>query len=89
MSIFQVTPGNWNDPGFWSMVTTGPESNMLDFSALPERFTISFARDGAFLTLSDGSESFTIGEDGGGDATLGSRAISACSRSSRDRRGTI
>lgn len=71
MAIFLVTLDNWNDPGFWSTVTTGAESNMLDFSALPESFTITFARDGAFLTLFDGADSFTIGEDSGGDATLG------------------
>ena len=55
MTIFNVTTETWHDPDFWAMVTTAPGSNALDFSALPDSFTISFARDGAFLSVSDGT----------------------------------
>ncbi|WP_370204038.1 hypothetical protein [Salipiger bermudensis] len=74
MAIFEVTTETWDDPDFWAMVTTAPEPNMLDFSALPESFTISFARDGAFLSISDGAESYVIGDNSvgaGADAYLG------------------
>jgi hypothetical protein len=74
MAIFEVTTETWDDPDFWAMVTTAPDPNMLDFSALPESFTISFARDGAFLSISDGAKSYVIGDDSagaGGDASLG------------------
>lgn len=74
MTIFNVTTETWDDPDFWAMVTTAPGSNALDFSALPDSFTISFARDGAFLSVSDGTESFVIGDNSvgaGADAYLG------------------
>ncbi|MAE89565.1 MAG: hypothetical protein CMI67_08255, partial [Pelagibaca sp.] len=74
MAIFEVTTETWDDPDFWAMVTTAPEPNMLDFSALPGSFTISFARDGAFLSISDGAESYVIGDNSvgaGADAYLG------------------
>ncbi|MBN9676442.1 hypothetical protein [Salipiger bermudensis] len=74
MAVFEVTTETWDDPDFWAMVTTAPEPNMLDFSALPGSFTISFARDGAFLSISDGAESYVIGDNSvgaGADAYLG------------------
>ena len=62
MATYFVTTDNWNDAGFWNGLSESSEGHILDFSGLPESYTVEFSPDGAFLVLSNGTELYTIGE---------------------------
>ena len=74
MTQFDVTPDNWDDPDFWSLVRAGNEDGGLSFSALGGLFTVSLAGFGsaasATLVMSNGLKSFSVGPQDA-DAQLG------------------
>lgn len=72
MATYTVTLVNWNDPAFWSGIST-VNGDTLDMTALAG-FTISYDRTTGVLTFNDGTTTFTVGSAGatGTDATVGS-----------------
>ena len=73
MTVYVVTTDNWNSNAFWSGVSEGSGGHGLDFSALPEEYTVETDADTGVITISDGSSTYTVGESGvgGTDANLG------------------
>lgn len=73
MTTYLVTTSNWNDPAFWSGISESGPGAVLDFSALPVNYSVDFEALNGTVLLSDGSNSFSIGEpgDSGTNATLG------------------
>ncbi|KMK66447.1 calcium-binding protein [Puniceibacterium sp. IMCC21224] len=74
MANYHVTPSNWNNPGFWNGVTATAGEDTLDFTALTDRFDVSFDANSQDLFLSDGTAALRIGAGnagGGRDAYLG------------------
>lgn len=73
MTTYAITTSNWNDPAFWAGISeTGPGAT-LDFSALPSSFVINFQAWNGVFTISDGTNTFRIGEPGtsGSNAYMG------------------
>ncbi|KZY34573.1 hypothetical protein A3731_02840 [Roseovarius sp. HI0049] len=73
MTVYVVTTENWDSAAFWSGVSEGAAGHGLDFSALPAGYSVDVDADTGVITISDGSDSFTVGEAGvsGTDANLG------------------
>ena len=70
---YVVTTVNWNDPAFWASVSETTAGETLDFSALPDTYSVAFDGDTNVLTLSDGTSTFIVGDadDTSRDAQLG------------------
>lgn len=77
MATFTVAPSNWNDPVFWSGLSNA-NGHTLDLSALGPGFSVALTVTPELLTLSDGTQTFTVGNAGdtSTDAALGSGTIS-------------
>lgn len=77
MATYVVTPANWNDPAFWSSISTS-NYDTLDLTALDSSFSITIAVGPGIIEISDPTASFTIGSPsvGGTDANLASGSIS-------------
>jgi Ca2+-binding RTX toxin-like protein len=74
MATYIVTTSNWNDPGFWAAISESGPGATLEFSALPANYNVDFWPDGNQIILSDGTDSFTIGDSddtGVNDVQLG------------------
>jgi len=73
MTVYVVTTENWDSAAFWSGISEGAAGHGLDFSALPPGYSVDVDAATGVITISDGSDSFTVGEAGvtGTDANLG------------------
>lgn len=77
MATIVVTTSNWNDPTFWSGLTTS-NGDTLDLSALGSDFELNFRPDGENIEITNNGVTFSIGDAGmaGQDVNLGSGVVS-------------
>jgi hypothetical protein len=74
MATYIVTTSNWNDSAFWASINEAGRGHTLDFSALPSTFEVDFWPGGDRIVLSDGTNSFVVGDSdfgGSSNATMG------------------
>jgi len=77
MAVYQVTEANWNDAAFWNGVSETGAGQTLEFSDLPDNFSVDVDAALGIVTISDGTSSFTVGEAGvgGTDASFGAGTL--------------
>ncbi len=74
MTVYTVTPTNWDDPAFWSGISESRSGHTIDFSGLPVNFTVNVDMDSGLATLDNGLSVFSIGDAnyiGPANVTLG------------------
>ena len=55
MANYIVTEANWNDPNFWDTITSSGSGDTLDFSALPDSYSVNIYASHGYLSISDGT----------------------------------
>ncbi len=77
MTTYVVTPANWNDPAFWSSISTS-NYDTLDLTALDSSFSIGIDVGTGTINMDDGVTTFSVGSPSvvGTDTNLASGSIS-------------
>ena len=79
MASYTITAINWNSASFWSSISETTAGHTLDFSQLGPSYSLTVEQDTGTLTLSDGTQSFSVGQTSttGTDASFGTRSLLA------------
>ena len=64
MTVYSVTTANWNSAAFWSSISESGTGHTLDFSGLPDTYSVAVADNSNVIAITDGTTLFNIGEDG-------------------------
>ena len=77
MTSYVVTTANWNSAAFWSSISESGTGHTLDFSGLPDSYSVTVADGSNAITVSDGTTLYCVGEAGdvSTDANFGSPTL--------------